>query len=258
MKTNKAVDDSINDDDIASLFSAQVSVEPSDAVDRLILERANQALKTDVPEHQAPVPKPASRGIYALFAIAAVVVLSVTLVPLMHKVEPGGVSSLSAPATNLTTSKVPAADELAADDRQALPERKRAAKNNGLLLEIQEQALTAGAQVSPQNSAIAEFAVTDADSARRVTADQPAPSWQGLSDQELENFLRRQFQASVNTGSSAQQMNEPTDDAPLGEHDGRAQWLAKIRHLLESGDTAAVMREWLLFERMYPDAGRQR
>lgn len=248
MKRNKATDESINDDDIASLFAAQVNIEPPEAVDRLILEKASQALTNEVPEHQAHVTRAASRGIYALFAVAAVIVLSVTLVPLMHNVQPGGISSLSAPA----------ADEVVFDDRQALPARKHTAKDNARLREIQEQTQIDSAQVRSQNSGIAEFAANDADSIGRGSADHQSSSWQSLSDQELEHFLRRQFQAAVNADSSAQQMSEPADVVPLGDHDKRARWLAKIRQLLESGDTAAVMREWLLFERMYPDAGRQR
>lgn len=240
-----------DDHDIAALFNAQLVTAP-DELDTAILAAAKQAV-TDAPtpDTQAdamPAIKPLSKATNRWFALAATVVIGISVTPLLLKSPE---TSLNAPVTAPVEVIAESAQLIESDNTGgAAGDLLVNEESDSIALSDESVAVEAGEQSSLKKAA------------REMSRDTTMGATMEAEAEELDNAevtitTRSRIASSAAPAVSTLSLND-TKRALLESGDNKHRdtaenWIKEILRLESIGDIRQASAEYILFRKNHPD-----
>ena len=246
---------STDDDDISRLYQQSKDQQPPAHVDDAILSAAKDALSGQAQTHtqENTNEQPASKGPFsggwpAAVSIAAVLVITVILVPTIQREQPTETASMKPDDTRLM--------EQESFDRVNSPKAKQRTisiqnkpeKETGKALTVQDTATESTAYERKRLPAVERYNYEEDD-----TATKRKPH--GLNNLMS---IQKSEPAALPARSSGQVQDqiiaeELLTDDELSHRSSPETWLKKIRELIEQGDIKSARKELDDFKIEYPD-----
>ena len=248
-----------DEDKISSIYQQGKKQGPPAHLDSAILKAARDAVEQETStDNYSAVKSPFSGGWRATLSIAAVLVITVILVPLIEQEEPVP-AAFDAPDDEVELLQMQSyQQELKVRENKQLSKEKakKRAPPGAPEVQLERRMELNGFSALPEmDSDSGKLAAEESLEPMRSTVSAPAPA-AGSSNVQQQD-VRMKVKSEVVGRQKSSLLMDSSDFEDTMESDSLApnQWLDEIRQLIEQGEMEAARKELDEFRLHYPDEG---
>lgn len=246
-----------DEEKISGIYQQGKEQGPPAHLDNAILRAAHDAVESSPSADKHPAVKSPFSGSWpATVSIAAVLIITVILVPLIEQQEPAPTTSNKSSGEHELTQKKNLMRETTAREN-VLPGREKAKKR--VMLNMPEQQLDKPAEKRAEFKQYRSISETDATAGNVILEEGAAPMQSAspapASVPEASNKLRQRSYKSEVSGrqKSLLMMDSEIPEDAFENNLAPQQWLDEIRLLIKNGEIETAKKELEAFKLRYPD-----